>query len=107
MIPTDPTNLRQSFVRTVVPPALPCALQQRSFGRAQAWALSCSKHVCVMFVVVSSDRAKVVDGILKDIETIKVGSHRHIVIKPLSVCQSLYGNPVARPFVKKPGTVPW
>ena len=60
-----------------------------------------------MFVVVSSDRAKVVDGILKDIETIKVGSHRHIVIKSLSVCQSLYGNPVARPFVKNPGTVPW
>ena len=73
MIPTDPANLRQSFVHTVVvPPALPCALQQQSFGRAQAWTSSFSKHFCVMFVVVSSDRAKVVDGVLKDIETIRL-----------------------------------
>ena len=53
---------------------VPCGHQHRSLLGAEAWALSFSIHFCVMFVVVSSDRAKVVDGALEDIEAIKVDS---------------------------------
>jgi hypothetical protein len=58
----------------VVLTPVPCGHQHRSLRGAEAWALSFSIHFCVMFVVVSSDRAKVVDGALEDIEAIKVDS---------------------------------